>query len=63
MNEKSIPTLPVYPHALPMATLAQQKPLLKLMGRMMAKRMRLPRGKAKVVSQSVKIKQKKVKYW
>lgn len=64
MNEqKPIPSLPNYPQGVPVVPLGQQKPMLKLLSRLMAKRMHLPKGRGKVVSQSVKIKQKKIKYW
>lgn len=43
------------------ATPDQQQPMMKLLGKMMTKRLHLPHGK--VSSQTIKIKQKKVKYW
>lgn len=39
----------------------QQKPLMKILGKMMTKRLHLPHGK--ISQQSIKIKQKKVKYY
>lgn len=64
MNEATVPpSLPNYspPKGLARATPEQAKPLMKMLGRMMAKRLKLPHGK--VSSQSVTIKHKKCKYW
>lgn len=66
MSEEN-PSAPTLPHyqlpGVPLPDNAkQQAPLMKLMGKMLAKR--LPKlSKGKVSPQSVKIKQKKIKYW
>lgn len=64
MTEASLPpSLPAYnqPQGPKRASVDQAKPLMKMLGRMMSKRIKLPHGK--VASQSIKIKDKKVKYW
>lgn len=64
MTEATIPTsLPAYnqPQGPKRASMDQAKPLMKMLGKMMSKRLRMPHPK--VSSQSVSIKHKKVKYW
>lgn len=62
MEEAKLPpSLTPYTAGPPLATADQQKPLMKMLGKMMAKRIRLPHGKTN--SQSITIKHKKVKYW
>lgn len=64
LKEATIPhTLPDYnqPKGPTRATPEQQKPLMKMLGKMMTKRVKLPHGK--VSNQSIKIKEKKVKYY
>jgi hypothetical protein len=64
MNEATLPhSLPDYSHPKGPATITaeQQKPLMKMLGKMMAKRLKLPHGK--VASQTIKMKHKKVRYY
>ena len=63
MNEYDIPSLPGYPPAnsIQVATIDHQKPLMKIMGRMMSARLKMPHSK--VISQTVKLKHKKVKFY
>lgn len=63
MKEAPLPTLPDYskPKGPVRATADQQKPLMKMLGKMMTKRMKLPHGK--VASQTIKVKHKKCRYW
>lgn len=63
---ESYQPLPQYnpPMGTRMATPEEQKPLIKMLGKMIAPKMKSPRLKGKISSQTIKVKhQKKVTYW
>jgi len=58
------PSLPTYQTGLaPIPDSKQAAPLMKMMGRMLAKKLPRLMNNPKVHSQNIKIKQKKVRYW
>lgn len=62
---ETLPSLPTYtaPRGITVADPKEQAPMMKLVGKMLSKRMPRLTKNPNVHSQTIKIKEKKVKYW